>query len=1260
MNITPKTEITPREGKADFESRLKLSIFAAKNDDKKPDRTATDNEKWPPIDGTKVSVMDNGDMRYERDGQGVVVAASTNPKLFQFLSQLNDLNQSPTQKSQIEKATADGNAIADRNTQTPEWKDIKNFEWQGQLETTEVVTYVNQEGDKVTVSKALTPELFTAVQQMGLSRVTVENSVNSNKDREVADENLNVAEHDITKAGLEDDLGHGVIEFETRDGKKYVVSEYQNKELYQRVAQKSTEGAQDDIQKIRDEHGLGDLDKLDILSKPTGVKSDEKDKDSPDLTVVELATKNLMDKYQKLVDDKKVDKNSDVYKLVMAIQAKASMESGRTITPYVEDPRGAESWRMFDSDGETLTDADMQDILNGNNVDKALNELFANGNGEKDKIGKEYQAEMDAAMEKVSGGDKEALAKDLHDKLSSLEFVDYLNDLKDSGKNAQGQADVARLLSSLEQLDPELAKDAQAELKKNSVMAEVDKVMADPSGIPDEYKELALKDIFSAIKAGIKGMTDIPRRTLDTVEKFINEMLQDKTKLTDFSAQMDKVKSGEITQAQFEENLAGKYVGAEDKEGFKKAIGTLNKNGVFGTVSGFTSLGGAIYMLSAKNGKLSDDPLERLAIAKDFITFLGSGAQFEKTGVFDLLTKTNTSELLGLSKSLPEIWGKEGLWGKKIDDAQAANNVPNVEDGLENRLANVYEMTNINNGTGAGNVVDQVSLVHDVNNVGGLSENVSRDLLDEIVTRSGGTPPADYTKYGSLRDLADDLNLNITEENVTQSINTQRAADGLPPLDAEDTQSVATDLERSANAPAPESVSGSGYASYSDSVYKLYADAVEYFGARDLTPPTREAFAAGIDEQLERNGQTVPGDNDRVNLSEMLGDGEIDRESINTMLEADNRPIPADDVVDNMRTSVGQAVAGNSGSSSLVNLQSVTESIDGATPAGAAKVIPGVSARIAGSVVKVLGVAPDIMSIADIVMGGIAIKDSIKSGSDLGIANGSLQIASGVAGTAAAGIGIAGLVVSEATFAALGLAALTGPLFLVTAGLGLITGIISVFVDHQKKQKATDKEGQWFKDQAALGFAQNDWGDKLEYGRYSFYEYKGRDAPADQSIFDYQAEEWKHFQETPQDQGSSMIRLDESLHKDKNGIVGENTNGLPMDVYNKAYYDSHKEEIETIREKWDDWNGKDKIVSKKDFEKILNDGDDKEKAAARFILDDKGFFDLLDNLWKKDKDDTKISTDDLDTWLKLIGVMDRTPGESVFYQKPPQQQPRVK
>lgn len=1253
MKIDPKTETPNADGKQRFDNVIKgvLKIAELKKGVKQPDRKATDNEVWPPVKDTTVTANSDGTLRYEHDGQGVIVDQKVNSELFKFLKQLATLNDSQGQKDQVTQAIDNGTPVADRSTQGLDYKDYKNFVWVGDLKDAEVITYTTWDDQTVTVSKALTPELFESVKAMAQSLDTLNHRA-ADSGREVASSDTYIPDHEISTFGWPDEFGNGVIQFDTKDGKQYVVSQFDNKELYDRVAAKRSDYDKTDIQGFRDAHNLGNLDDLDILSKPTGEKTD----DGKDMTVVELATKNLMDKYQKLVDDGKVDKNSDIYKLVKTIEAKASMESGHSITPYVEDPRGAESWRMFKDDGVTMEGADMEDILDGDAVDKQLTELFANGNGETDKIGKEYQNELDAAIDKVSGGDKEAMAKELHDKLVSRDFVEYLNDLEKNGKQTEGQAEVARLLSTLETLNPDLAKDAQNELKKNSIMAQVDQLMADPEAIPPEYKELALKDLFGALKSGIKGSLDLPRRVQDTLEKFINELLNDKTKMGDFADQLDKLNKGEITEAQFEENTANKYVGMEDKEGFKKAIGTLNKYGVLGSLAGFTSLGGAIYMLSAKNGQLSDDPLERLQIAKDFITFLGSGAQFEKTKIFDLFTKTNTADLLGLSKSIPEIWGKEGLWGKKIDDAHSANGVPALEEGVENRLANVYELGEINAGTGTGSVVDQVSLISDVNEGGGYDSAESRALLDDIVTRSGGTPPANYDNFRGFNQLASDLGITISEDSIKDAINAQRAANNMPPLDAEVVNNMAGDMEAAVVRTPSASSIASGNTTYYDAVSSLYEDAVEYFEERNITPPSREAFNAGIEERFERAGTPVPTESDRYSgIAEMFDDGQLDldNQSIQTMFEHDNRTPPASDITDGLTGSLNESIHAPSSNPAIFDTQSITSDITSAV--GDTPRVPGLGAKIAGSVTKVLGVAPDVMSIADIVMGGIAIKDGIKSGSGLAIANGSLQIVSGVAGTAAAGIGIAGLMGSIGA-----IAGATAPLFLITAGLGIITGIIGIFVDHQKRQKATEKEGDWFKDLADLGLAQDDWGDKLEYTRYSFYEHDGRDGPTDTSIFDYQSEEWAHFQQTPQVEGSSINRLDPTVHKDDNGIQGYDTNGLAMDQYGKAFYQEHKDMIDYIHGRWDDWNGKDKIVSDKDLNKIAAGDNQQDKDAAQFLLDNKGFFDMLDVFWKRDGADGKLSTDDLEAYLKLVGGMEIGKDDPVFYEEKKEQPRYVK
>lgn len=135
---------------------------------------------------------------------------------------------------------------------------------------------------------------------------------------------------------------------------------------------------------------------------------------------------------------------------------------------------------------------------------------------------------------------------------------------------------------------------------------------------------------------------------------------------------------------------------------------------------------------------------------------------------------------------------------------------------------------------------------------------------------------------------------------------------------------------------------------------------------------------------------------------------------------------------------------------------------------------------------------------------------------------------SGVAGGAAGAIGIAGLFGPLAA----GLSAATGPLFLVGAALAGIGAIIGFFVDHEKKQKATDAEGQWFKDLADDGLLQGDWGDKVEYARYSIHHYGGRIAPEDVSLYEYQKDEWDYFHKTEQEDGSSSNRLNEDLHRE--------------------------------------------------------------------------------------------------------------------------------
>ncbi|ANF58752.1 hypothetical protein [Halotalea alkalilenta] len=254
-----------------------------------------------------------------------------------------------------------------------------------------------------------------------------------------------------------------------------------------------------------------------------------------------------------------------------------------------------------------------------------------------------------------------------------------------------------------------------------------------------------------------------------------------------------------------------------------------------------------------------------------------------------------------------------------------------------------------------------------------------------------------------------------------------------------------------------------------------------------------------------------------------------------------------------------------------------------------------------------------------------------------------------------------------------------GPVLgVVGAVFGIVGSVIAEAINHKKMQKLTDSQGQFFKDLSGYGVTKDDWGDKLEYARYAAYMYGGRDAPDDQSIFDYQKQEWQHFQDTEGKRGSSLARLAPYLHKDgdfgreslwekhlqggttrmtaKDHIsksddwrpfvdtdldVGEK---VTVDEYRRSavseyfdadFYREHEKSLQVVDRLWDEWNGKDDIVSKDDLEKIKDDESksQEERDAARFLYEQNDFFDALDTLHKGGDGDGKISTNDRRDWL---------------------------
>lgn len=915
-----KVVVAERENPALYQAAKDayLTLTGLSNSEAEGYRVATDNEVWPPVFGTTVGPVGEagpGTIRYEHNGEKVVVAQDTNPQLFNYLTALQSVVSDPDKRSALETAVNEGQILADQNTPLPTLGDVTGFDWVVGQEGSQI-SYTNQSGEHIVVSAELTPELFEKVSTLNDAWGKIHSSEEQGYKLAGA--------HDFIKGdnfivGSPDELGSGLIRYETSEG-KFIVSQDQSPQLYDDVVEKWNELGTGTIGDTRSKHNLPPAAELDLMGQKTGVKADEKDENSEELTVGELATKELLDQYRDGINDGSIAKDDPRAKLVRAIEAQAAYDNGRGITGY-EEAQGAfgGTWREFDSEQTQLTSADMHDIIDGGKLQEQLTTLFSDPTVQTD-----YQTKMTEALDKVSN--KDDIKQKLLDLTSNPDYVLYLKDLQAQGLGQEAQKDLSDTLSSLALVDPEAASKAAQSIQADGLTSDLNDLVADPSKISDENNALAVKDLFGLLKSELKGiLIDLPRFMQPTFEKFIQEGVVGNAKPADIAKALKEVgeayrKNGSVSEADIKTALSKPYIPVADRGKLGEIFNTLNSKGVMGSVAAGVSLFSAIYQMVGNGGKLGETPIQRLSIAKDFISFAGAASHFVRLAdsVGDLMGKGGLVDLLGLDKTIPEIWGKESF---------------------------------------------------------GKSKEV----------RLSGFTTENLTDIRKALDATDDFKFSSTLGDMAGGAEAERAAMG------------------------------------------------------------------GITQRL-------------------------------------------DDAV--------QAASGT-------------------------KLAAGTASKIAGSVVKVLGPATDLAGgFADIVLGAFTIKDGVKSGDKLAQAAGGLQIAGGAFGASAGVLGGAALIGAGGAAAT----ALAGPFFLVGVVIAVVGGIIGYFVDHNKKQKASEKENDWYRDLAADGLLQSDWGDKVEYAHYSIHHYREREAPEDDSLFRFQSAEWDHFDDTPQKDGSSSNRLDGGLH----------------------------------------------------------------------------------------------------------------------------------
>lgn len=401
----------------------------------------------------------------------------------------------------------------------------------------------------------------------------------------------------------------------------------------------------------RESAGLPPVSELDSNAWETSTQ----DPADPDrrLTVNELTWRNLLADWKTGIEQGRIGKDDDRTRLYTALRAQAARDGGLDMV-------------VLDiAQGQGSTHAEGQDfaaIIDGDKVDRQVAELFAS-----EGVQKDFQAQRSKALGEVP--DQAALSDKLERLAFSEDYAHYIGELQRSGQGERAKADMGEVYASLAALEPDKAAQFSQHMMITATTVDLDALARDPSLITDDNTVLATQDAVKTLLAALKkGGVDLTRRTLET-ERFVQEFLGDKQTAKAFGNALQELgatfaKQGSVTAADIDKVMGKdlyRTLGEGARGSLAKTLVELNGNGALGSLGGLVSLASGVYQLAGKGGTLADTPEERLAIAKDFVSVLGAGQHFVNLGstLHDRLWGTQVNQLLGLDKSLPEIFGKD-------------------------------------------------------------------------------------------------------------------------------------------------------------------------------------------------------------------------------------------------------------------------------------------------------------------------------------------------------------------------------------------------------------------------------------------------------------------------------------------------------------------------------------------------------------------------------------------------------------------------
>ena len=492
-------------------------------------------------------------------------------------------------------------------------------------------------------------------------------------------------------------IGGGAIIFGTRDHGNVIVFQNTNKGLFSKLSGILTNSHQGTVDEVRAQANLPPEATVNVMELSTNVLEKPDDPTSAPISVGQLVMQTMAEKYRVMIDNKEITSDDPRAKFVAAIEARSALTNGYDLLPYYETDGGfGGTYRTYPG-GEDhpqfqrMSPKDVAAIVNEGAVDNKLLSLMGDST-----IQADYQAAITSSVNALP--DKQAVIDKLYAAISSPQYVKALKALKDKGLCYVAEQMTQRDVSALATLDNAKSVEAAQKLRINSLGADFQALVDDPSTVDTESFAVSTEDAISVamriLRLGAGHFRHGSQSAVD-VSKYLNEFKADKKSVAALGETIKQLviqakkgnlptSLGDITQAQFDDAMKATYLPPDMRGKLTGFFTVAQKYGVWGSISGSAALAGFAYRLSKGAWAAGSSSLERWGAARDLIAFTTVGQHFLRVGagIVDFSTQLLGSgvdshlayKALGLDRSLPEIWGKKSLlpneqtwaeWAKK-------------------------------------------------------------------------------------------------------------------------------------------------------------------------------------------------------------------------------------------------------------------------------------------------------------------------------------------------------------------------------------------------------------------------------------------------------------------------------------------------------------------------------------------------------------------------------------------------------------------